>query len=172
MKNRIEPNNKEIMLPEDKILVSKACPKGIITYCNSEFISISGYKESELIGKPHNIVRHPEMPRVIFQVLWETLQANREFNGYIKNMTKLGDYYWVFANITPSYSADNELLGFYSVRRKPNPDKLNYIQNLYFELFEIEQQAGTEKALNESRFKLDSVLNGREKGYDEFVFTI
>lgn len=172
MKNKITPTNKEFLLPENKILVSKTDPKGILTYCNAEFIAISGYHESELIGKPHNIVRHPDMPRIIFKLLWESLEAKREFNGYIKNLTKDGGYYWVFANITPSFSPRSELLGFYSVRRKPEAEKLNYIQNLYLELLEIEQQSNAKDALNESKHKLDSILNSREMGYDEFVLTL
>lgn len=172
MKNKIKPTINDRLFPEDKILVSKTNPKGIITYCNSAFLKISGYSESELLGKQHSIVRHPDMPHVIFSLLWETLQSNREFNGYIKNLAKDGSYYWVFANITPSYSPDNELLGYYSVLRKPEPDKLNYIQNLYLELSEIEQQSTTKDAINQSRFKLDSILNGREMGYDEFVLSI
>lgn len=110
------------------------------------------------------------MPRVIFMLVWETLKSNREFNGYIKNLARDGSYYWVFANITPSISPGNELLGYYSVRRKPNSDKLNYIKNLYFELLEIE--SSSKDSLVESRFKLDSILNGREMGYDEFILSI
>lgn len=172
MKNKIQPTDKEILLPEDKILVSKTNTKGIITYCNEAFIDISGYMESELLGEQHNIVRHPEMPRLIFKMLWESLEAQREFNGYIKNLTKGGDYYWVMANVTPSFSANGELLGFNSVRRKPDVEKLNYIQNLYFELLEIEQNSSSKNAIDESRHKLNSVLNGREMGYDEFVLSL
>lgn len=172
MKNKIKPTKNEHIFPEDKILVSKTNAKGIITYCNHSFLEISGYSESELLGKQHNIVRHPDMPRVIFSLLWEILQSNREFNGYIKNLAKDGGYYWFFANVTPSYSPDNELLGYNSVRRKPEPEKLNYIQNLYLELLEIEQQSASKNAIDESRYKLDSVLNGREMGYDEFVLSI
>ena len=172
MKNKITASKNEILVPEDRLLVSKTNPKGNITYCNSDFIEISGYKESELLGQQQNIVRHPDMPRVIFGILWETLKSNREFNGYIKNLTKEGSFYWVFANVTPSYSPTNELLGYYSVCRKPDPEKLNYIQNLYLELSEIEQQSSSKNAIDDSRYKLDSVLNGREMGYDEFVFSI
>jgi len=172
MKNKIKPTKNERIFPEDKILVSKTNAKGIITYCNHSFLEISGYSESELLGKQHNVVRHPDMPRVIFSLLWEILQSNREFNGYIKNLAKDGGYYWVFANVTPSYSSKNELLGYYSVSRKPEPEKLNYIQNLYLELLEIEQQPASKNAIDESRYKLDSVLNGREMGYDEFVLSI
>lgn len=172
MKYKITAKKLELVLPGDKILVSKTNTKGILTYCNSAFIDISGYKESELLGQQHNIVRHPDMPRIIFKLLWEALVNNREFNGYIKNLTKDGGYYWFFANITPSFSSDNELLGYYSVRRKPDPDKLNYIQNLYLELLEIEQESSSNDTIDSSRLKLDSILNSREKGYDEFVLSI
>lgn len=173
MKNKINPTNQELTFSEDQILVSKTDTEGVITYCNDEFLNVSRYKESELIGQTHNIVRHPDMPQVIFMLLWSTIKSNREFNGYIKNLASDGGYYWVFANITASYSANNELLGYYSVRRKPDDNKLNYIKNLYLELLEIEEQSSsTGDAIKNSKHKLDSVLNGRELGYDEFVFSI
>lgn len=172
MKNKITPTNIEQKYPEHRILVSKTTPDGLITYCNSDFINISGYKESELLGIQHNIVRHPDMPRVIFKVMWETLKSNREFNGYIKNLCKGGDFYWVFANVTPSFSSENELLGYYSVRRKPDESKLDYIKNLYAELLELEQQSTTKEAIDASRHKLNTVLNGKEMGYDEFVLSL
>ena len=172
MKNKIIPTQSEIALKDDQMLVSKTNPKGIITYCNSAFVEISGYKESELLGYQHNVLRHPDMPRVIFKTLWDTLKSNREFNGYIKNLTKDGHYYWVLANVTPSFSTDHELLGYYSVRRKPDSEKLNYIKNLYFELLEIENSSSSKDAIDASLYKLNTVLNGREMGYDEFVLSI
>lgn len=173
MKNNNPSSTKlERVFSENQILVSKTDTKGILTYCNTAFIQISGYTESELLEQQQNIIRHPDMPRVIFKLLWETIQNNREFNGYIKNLAQDGSYYWVIANITPSFSSNTKLLGYNSVQRKPDPEKLNYIQDLYHELLEIEQDASTENAINESRYKLDSILNAREMGYDEFVLTI
>ena len=172
MKNKLTPSNQELVLPENEFVCSKTNAKGILTYANSLFIKYSGYKESELLGQQHNIIRHPDMPRVIFKLMWDTLQNNREFNGYIKNLNKNGSYYWVFANIAPSFSSDNELLGYFSVRRKPDPEKLNYIKNLYIDLLDIEQQSSTKEAIDNSLYKLNVVLNGREKGYDEFILTI
>lgn len=172
MKNKISPTSNETIVPKDKLLISKTNEKGIVTYCNTEFIKISGYQEKELLGQQHNIVRHPDMPRVIFKLLWDSLQNQREFNGYIKNLSKDGSYYWVFANVTLSYSANNELLGYYSVRRKPDEDKLNYVKLLYLELLEIEQQSSSKDAIEKSMFKLNSILNGREMGYDEFILSI
>ena len=172
MKYKSTPTKLELVLPDDGFISSKTNAKGILTYVNALFIEYSGYKESELLGQQHNIVRHPDMPRVIFKLLWDTLQSNREFNGYIKNLNKNGGYYWVFANIAPSFSSDNELLGYYSVRRKPDPEKLNYIQNIYTDLLDIEQQSPTKEAIDNSLYKLNTILNGREKGYDEFILTI
>ena len=172
MKNKINPTDQELELPEDEFISSKTNTKGILTYANSLFIKYSGYKESELLGQQHNIIRHPDMPRVIFKLMWDTLQSNREFNGYIKNLNKDGSYYWVFANIAPSFSSENELLGYYSVRRKPDPEKLNYIQNLYADLLDVEQQSSAKDAIDNSLYRLNTILNGREKGYDEFILTI
>ena len=172
MKSKTPTNNNEVIVPDDKILVSKTDTKGDITYANSTFCTISGFSESELLGHHHNIVRHPDMPRVIFKILWDSLNVNREFNGYIKNLTKDGNYYWVFANVTPNFSDESELVGFYSVRRKPDPEKLNYIKNLYADLLDIEQQSSGSDSIQKSQYKLDSILNANEKGYDEFILTI
>lgn len=172
MKNKISPTNQEIIFPEDKILTSKTDTKGIITYVNTLFCDISGYKESELIGQQHNIIRHPDMPRVIFKLLWDALENKREFNTYIKNLTKDGNYYWVFANVTPNVSPDNEILGYYSVRRKPDPEKLSFFKNLYSELLDIEHQSSSQDAIDKSLYKLNSTLNVREMGYEEFVLSI
>lgn len=89
MKNKVAPTNNETALEHDLLLISKTDPKGIITYCNSNFIDVSGYPETELLGQQHNILRHPDMPRVIFKTMWKTLESNREFNCYIKNLTKM-----------------------------------------------------------------------------------
>lgn len=172
MKNKVTPTDQELELPDDEFISSKTNAKGILTYVNSLFVKYSGYKESELLGQQHNVIRHPDMPRVIFKLMWDTLQSNREFNGYIKNLNKNGSYYWVFANIAPSFSSENELLGYYSVRRKPDSEKMNYIKNLYVDLLDIEQQSSTKEAIDNSLYKLNMILNGREKGYDEFILTI
>lgn len=116
-------------------LVSKTDPKGRILYCNQEFISISGYTEKELLGKPHSIVRHPDMPRTIFRYLWSKIVVGIEVNAYVKNLAKDGSYYWVFANIAPSFSGvGNEIIAYNSVRRKPNRDAIKIIESLYADL--------------------------------------
>ena len=172
MKNIITPTETEIILEDDAQIISKTDTQGIITYCNPLFIEVSGYQESELLGHPHNMMRHPEMPKVIFHLLWDTLKKNHEFNGYIKNICKDGSFYWTFTNISPSTSCDNELLGYYSVSRKADPEKLNYIKNIYLEFLEIEQELEEEEGITASMNKLNSILNGREVGYNEFILTL
>ena len=113
--------NTEKFVQENDFLVSKTDTKGIITYCNQAFIKIVGAKESELLGKNHNIVRHPNMPKIVFKLLWDTVTKKDEIFAYVKNRSFDGSFYWVFANITPSLDVDGNIIGYYSVRRKPNP---------------------------------------------------
>lgn len=100
MKYKVEPNSREKVMRENDFIVSKTDLKGRITYGNRIFIEYSGYTEEELLGAPHNIIRHPDMPRGVFKFLWDTLAAEKECFAYVKNMAKDGSYYWVFANVT------------------------------------------------------------------------
>ena len=127
-------------------LVSKTDTKGKILYCNEEFISISGYSEKELLGQPHSIVRHPDMPRTIFKYLWGRIVQGKEVNAYVKNLAKDGSFYWVFANIYPSLTSTNTIVTYNSVRRKPSKNRLEFAKKFYAELKNIEQggiDAGT-----------------------------
>lgn len=169
--NSLETGN-YIEIPDDTLLVCSSNTEGVISYCSTDFISLFGYKESELIGKDYSILRHRDMPAVIYKRLWETVQSNREFNGYLLNQAKDGNGCWSFINITPTYGEQNVLTGFYTVYRKPEPDQLEYIKNLYTELKAIEDDSSSTDKVSESQFKLDSILNGKEVGYDEFILTI
>ena len=97
MRNNQPITEKEVVLAPDALIVSKTDLKGRITYLNRDFIEISGFTEAELIGEPHNIVRHPDMPAEAFEDMWRTLKQNRPWTGYVKNRCKNGDYYWVLA---------------------------------------------------------------------------
>lgn len=118
------------------------------SYCNQSFIEISGFSERELLGKPHSIVRHPDMPRTVFKFLWEQISRGKELNAFVKNLAKDGSYYWVFANVTPSLDINGKIIGYYSVRRKPNKDALSTVENLYKELKNIENKQGLDVSLN------------------------
>jgi len=96
----------ERFFPEEEIIVSKTDLKGRITYCNPSFVEVSGYAAEELLGQPHNIVRHPDMPAEAFRDLWATVGGGRPWTGIVKNRRKTGDHYWVCANVTPMRRGD------------------------------------------------------------------
>ncbi|WP_024954918.1 PAS domain-containing protein [Sulfurospirillum arcachonense] len=157
------PINKESVVKADAFLVSKTDTKGRITYCNPPFMEIAGYKETQLLGKPHNIVRHPDMPKVIFKLLWEKIQAKEEIFAYVKNMSADGGFYWVFANVTASTDNKGNTIGYYSVRRKPNPKALEVIIPLYKELIELENKDG----INASYSHIEKLLKEKGMSYEE-----
>ena len=107
-----ENSKKEHQVSADAFLVSKTDVKGKITYCNVPFANIVGAKSEELIGKPHNIVRHPDMPKIVFQILWKYVKDKREVFAYVKNRSFDGGFYWVFANVTPSYDQNGNIIGY------------------------------------------------------------
>lgn len=165
------PTQHERVLGEDDFIVSKTDLKGIITYGNRVFIEISGYPEHELLGAPHSILRHPDMPRAVFKLLWETVQAKREVNAYVKNLAKDGSFYWVFANITPSCDSGGNLIGYYSVRRKPRPEAIQAISPLYRAMLEAERKAGDgQPGMKASAALLHQTLEQKGVGYEEFIF--
>lgn len=163
----------EIALQDDDFIVSKTDPKGRITYYNRIFMDIAGYQESELLGQPHNIIRHPDMPRAVFRLLWKTLQQGDEFFGLIKNRCKNDDYYWTFANVTPSLDQHGQLLGYYSVRRKPKASSIATITTLYQQM--CQQEASTSNAkqsMDAAEKTLMDTVQSAGQSYNEFIITL
>ena len=124
---------KEIVLQKDEVIVSETDEKGKILYANDDFCKICGYSKDELIGKPHNIVRHPDMPKVAFKDLWQTIKAGRVWQGIVKNLAKNGDYYWVNAKVFPSKREDGGVK-YVSVRVKPTKEEIDNAEELYRKL--------------------------------------
>jgi PAS domain S-box-containing protein len=102
---------------------------------------MSSYTEEELLGANHNIIRHPDMPKIVFKLLLDTVQAGKEIFAYVKNMAEDGSYYWVLANVTPSYDLKRNIIGYYSVRRKPFREAINKIAPIYQALINAKKQA-------------------------------
>ena len=102
----IRPTGEERTFGADELIVSKTDPRGVITYANDVFLRVSGYDMDEVVGRPHNLIRHPDMPRAVFQLLWDTLTERRELFAYINNLASDGAHYWVLAHVTPSYGPD------------------------------------------------------------------
>lgn len=161
--------NHEILLAEDEFIVSKTDPSGRLSYINRTFMDISGFIESELIGQQHNIIRHPDMPRGVFQLMWEELKADREFFGFVKNICKDGSFYWVFANVTPDYDERNNLRGYYSVRRKPTVAAVKEISEIYAQMRAAELNGDRRNAGDRSIALLADVVSREHAGYDQFV---
>ena len=169
MKPTITPTSREVALGDDDVIISKTDLKGRITYANRTFMRISGYSEPQLHGVQHNIVRHPDMPRGAFRLLWNTLQQGNEFFAFVKNLTADGAYYWVFANVTLDYDLGGRPLGYFSVRRKPSLQAIREIETVYRGMLEVERGAGTANAPDASVAHLQEILGQRGVSYDEFI---
>lgn len=115
MKRSLPVTDREILLPDAGYLVSKTDEKGVITYANDLLVEVSGFSRDELIGKSHNIVRHPDVPSAVFEHMWKTIRSGQPWQGIVKNRAKSGDYYWVKAFVAPSFS-DGRISGYTSVR--------------------------------------------------------
>jgi len=130
MRTNLPISDVEYLVQADEVLVSKTDINGSITYCNKAFCEASGFLESELLGQPHNIVRHPDMPQGIFADCWETINSGNSWHGVIKNRRKNGDYYWIDANITPLFE-HNKRIGYVSLRYKPSAGQIAKAEEQY-----------------------------------------
>ncbi len=173
MKKNITPTSHELQMKPNDLIVSKTDTKGRITYCNRIFIEFAGYTEQELLGQQHNIVRHPDMPRFVFHLLWTTIKSGNEFFGYVKNMSRDGSFYWVFANVTPSYAKNGAgITGYFSVRRQPDLVVLKKIEPIYKEMLMAEQQARGCDAIMAGSKVLTDIINTTGKDYREFILSL
>ncbi|WP_239003118.1 PAS domain-containing protein [Dechloromonas sp. TW-R-39-2] len=172
MKRAIEPTSIERTMRENDFIVSKTNAKGIITYGNPIFIEFSGYTEAELLGSQHNIIRHPDMPRSVFKLAWDTIQSGKEFFGYVKNMSKDGGFYWVFTHIAPDFDANRQIVGFTSVRRCPRREAISKIEPVYREMLQAERAAGARDAIAAGTQVLVDLLNKSGTGYEELAFSL
>lgn len=120
----------ETLLNDNSFLVSETDEKGIIKFANDEFCRIAGYTREELVGQPHNLVRHPDMPKLAFDDLWKTIKNGKVWQGYVKNKSKSGDFYWVYATVYPYINEEGQIC-YMSCRRKPDKNKLSSIESLY-----------------------------------------
>ena len=158
----------------DQIIVSKTDKTGRITYANQVFLDVAGYSLNEVMGQPHNLIRHPQMPRCVFKLLWDTLAQEKEIFAYVINRCKNGDHYWVLAHVTPSFDEDHNLIGYHSNRRVPKKEVVqNAIVPLYAQLLEVEQSYDNRKdGMNAATDVLLGLLNEKGIGYDEFILSL
>jgi PAS domain S-box-containing protein len=156
----VRPTGIERPFSQHEIIVSKTDPQGRITYANDVFLRVSGYTEEQAMGAPQNIVRHPDMPRTIFDVMWETIGSGQEFFGYVLNMGVDGGHYWVLAHITPSSDQNGIFVGYHSNRRWVAPHVHERVAAVYRRIRDTEQRSTTKKdAITAGRGELTRILD-------------
>ena len=133
-------SEREIPYPEGRLIISRTDLNGVLTHANEAFVELSGYTRDELIGQPHNILRHPDKPRAAFKDLWATVSAGKKWHGYVKNLCKDGSFYWVYATAVPNVRG-GKIVGYTSVRRKPSRNKIAEITATYKEWLAAEGSA-------------------------------
>ncbi len=134
----MEIKNEEVTFEEagvsNRPIISKTDLKGVITYVNSAFCKLAGYDKNELIGKPHNIIRHPDMPKEVFKQLWDTIEKNQSWRGFVKNLRKDGRYYWVEAFIEPIFDENGKKIGYISARKPVSEHDKEKYSKIYEEM--------------------------------------
>ena len=169
----VKPTGRESPFGEEELIVSKTDLKGRITYANDVFLRVAQFPLNEVIGAPHSLIRHPDMPRCVFKLLWDTIQAKKEIFAYVLNMAHNGDHYWVFAHVTPTFDAQRNIVGYHSNRRKPTPAQVEKVKPLYAALLAEENRHDSRKDGMVRGYEiLAGMLKEKGLGYDEFVFAI
>lgn len=165
----IHPIQMERLMREGDYIISTTDLRGRITSVNDVLVEFSGYSESELIGSQHNILRHPDMPRAIFWLLWEAISHGEDFSAYLKNMSKDGGFYWVFAHISPVTDTEGRPMGYKSIRRRPRRAAVDAIEALYSRMLAAERAVGPQESINEGLAILGAMLAAHRRSYEEFV---
>jgi PAS domain S-box-containing protein len=169
----VRPTGQERTLDPEDLIVSKTDRRGVITYANEAFLRISHYTEDEVLGQPHNLLRHPGMPRAVFKLLWDTLTAGDEVFAYINNLAGDGAHYWVLANVTPSYDERGQVVGYHSSRRAPSAGSVAAITPVYDRLLAEERRHPNGPAAAQAGADLlATVLAERGLTYDQFVWSL
>jgi PAS domain S-box-containing protein len=169
----VEPTGVERTFGRDELIVSKTDPKGVITYANGVFLRVSAYEERDILGAPHNVIRHPDMPRAVFKLMWDTIAAGQEIFAYVLNLAGDGAHYWVFAHVTPSFDGQGRIVGYHSNRRVPDPRPLAAVTPLYQRLrAEERRHQRSSEGLAASCDLLERTLVEQGLSYPEFVWSI
>jgi len=170
----VRPTGIERTFHDHKIIVSKTDLKGRLTYVNRLFVEISAFpSEDALIGQPHNVIRHPDMPRAVYALLWERIQAGHEMFSYVVNLAADGAHYWVLAHITPTLDGAGQIIGYHSNRRAVTAAKVATITALYREISAAERlHDNAREAVAAGRQVLAATLAEAGMDYDEFIWSI
>jgi len=166
VQNRVTVIDKEVTWDKTQVIMSKTNAFGIIEYANEVFVDVSGYEDYELMGQPHNIIRHPDMPKVIFKVLWENLKQGKNFHAIVKNLAKSGRYYWVITDFEIAKDENGVIVNYFGRRQSvPHEVVSLYIEPLYKKLLQIEAASGVEF----SEKYLIGFLEEKKRSYVEYI---
>ena len=169
----VRPTGRERSFGADELIVSKTDPRGVITYANDVFLRVSGYDLDQVIGQPHNLIRHPAMPQALFKLLWDTLAAGREIFAYINNLASDGAHYWVLAHVTPSYGPGGKVIGYHSNRRRPSAKAVAEITPLYERLLAEERRhPNARAAVASSSVLLGELVAAQAEDYETFIWSL
>lgn len=169
----LAPTGRERFFDADEIIVTKTDLKGRLTYANRTFLDIASLTEAEVLGAPHSVIRHPDMPRAVFRLLWETISSGREMFAYVVNLAANGDHYWVFAHVTPTFDSAQKIVGYHSSRRVPDRPIVDQVREIYARLLATERSAKSRgEGLDASYAALMALLHSRNLSYDAFIFSL
>jgi len=160
--------DEEIKFSKKKFIVSKTDLKGNIIFINKNFSEVSGYSEAELIGAPHNVIRHPDMPRALFFKVWKSLLSGRKITGVVKNLARDGRYYWVISEFEPKFDAQGNIVALTAFRRATSRTIIDAVEELYRTMLLIEKKHGMEKSLA----YLEAYLEEHNLTYDAFILDL
>ncbi|WPO77445.1 PAS domain-containing protein [Flavobacterium sp. KACC 22761] len=166
LQGKIAIIDKEVTWDKTQVIMSKTNAFGIIEYANEVFVDVSGYEDYELMGQPHNIIRHPDMPKVIFKVLWENLKQGKNFHAIVKNLAKSGRYYWVITDFEIAKDENGVIVNYFGRRQAVPHEVISlHIEPLYKKLLQIEAASGVEF----SEKYLIGFLEEKKRSYVEYI---
>ncbi|MFC0222492.1 PAS domain-containing protein [Nocardioides zeicaulis] len=169
----VRPTGVERTFGRDEVIVTKTDLKGRITYANDVFCRVSALPEAELLGRPHSVIRHPEMPKAVFKLLWDTLGTGQELFAYVVNLAGDGAHYWVLAHVTPSLGPAGDVVGYHSNRRLPDPRAIREVEPIYRRLVAEERRhPRSADAARAGEALLHELLAERGTTYDRLVWSL
>jgi PAS domain S-box-containing protein len=159
------PTGKEIKLSTKDLLVSKTDAQGNITYGNEKFVEVAGYKESELIGSAHNVLRHPDMPKAVFYLMWDSIKNGKNIMAVVKNLAKSGDHYWVTTDFDIQRNREGKIRNYIAFRQGADKNIVKVIEPLYAKMIEIENKHGMDASVD----YLEAFLEEKKMSYNQFI---
>jgi PAS domain S-box-containing protein len=162
---------REKLFSPDDVLTSKTDLRGVITYANDVFSEVAGFTAAELYGAPHSLIRHPEMPRAVFALMWSSIEAGKEFFGYVVNRCKSGDHYWVLAHIVPDLDPETrEIVGYHSTRRCPSRAGIAEASKLYSTIRDAERRRPRDQQVEAGIEAVTAILKAAGVTYEQWIF--